>query len=973
MIGKTISHYKITAQLGEGGMGVVYKAEDTKLERTVALKFLAAHLMANKEAGKRFIREAKAAAALDHPNICTVHEIDEVDDHTFIAMAYLEGETLDKKIAAGPVPLDDLLDIATQIARGLEAAHHKSIYHRDIKPANVMILDQGSERLIKIMDFGLAQLAERSRLTDLDTTLGTMAYMSPEQTEGVGTDQRTDLWALGCVMYEMISGQLPFRGDYNQAVQYSILHEAPEPLTGLRTGVPMELEWIVDKCLAKKREERYPEASALILDVSTLRKKLEAGRSTVARGDRPPLPSEMGTGAAQWGRSPGLPGNPPSPPAEVPAPGTQVETTAEPDHPLVKYHVIEDLDYGGDRVVYRAEDTQLKRSVTINVVPESAARAAEKQQRLHKTGFFATAALLAAAFAVIIAMWLAGPGPAEPPPLRRFAYAPPEDLSPGLFFGLPAAISPNGKHIAAGGVGSLRLWIQDLDQQQPREIEGAEGAWSPFWSPGSDFSGFAAGNELKKVSVQGGLSVRLCELPGGIFYGGSWSPDGELIVFGSGPPYVLYQVPARGGDPELLISREVAESTSEGPTGALVSPYFLPGEAGPRVLVFTFGSASGTTMMLQDLESGRRETLGPGHQPFYSAGHIVYQLAPGTQDLWALPFSLETLTATGEPFPFVQAARSPTAGADGTLVYFDGTGRGVDRPTWFDRRGTRMEDVGRGQTRTLDLSLSPDERRVAFSAEENGNRDIWVHDIELGVKTRVTTDSDLDFRPIWSPNGEEIVFSGGNQDILLRRADGSGEARALLDTPATERVSDWSRDGKYILYVVIDPENSADLWYLERSQEGGWEPHLFLQTAFRERSPSLSPDGRFVAYASNESGRDEIYVQPFPKGGRRTTVSNNGGWEPRWSPDGRELFYVEGTTLTAVSVDTSATFSARSRTPLFEHPNLSNPYYPQYDISADGQRFIIPTPVEDAPGAKPMIRVVQNWAEEFRDREGKRD
>ena len=968
MIGQTISHYKITEKLGEGGMGVVYKAEDTKLERTVALKFLASHLMANEEAAKRFTREAKAAAALDHPNICTVHEIDEVDDHTFIAMAYLEGETLDKRIAAGPVPLDDVLDIALQIARGLEAAHRKSIYHRDIKPANVMLLDQGSERLIKIMDFGLAQLAERSRLTDLDTTLGTMAYMSPEQTEGAGTDQRTDLWALGCVMYEMISGQLPFRGDYNQAVQYSILHEAPEPLTGLRTGVPMELEWIVDKCLAKNREERYPEASALILDVSTLRKKLEAGRSTVARTDRPALPSEMGTRAASLqAPTPSLRAASAPAPAEVPAPAGQLETTAEPDHPLVKYHVIENLDSGGDSVVYRAEDTQLKRSVTINVVPESAARSAEKQQRLHKTGFYATAALLAAALAVIIAMWPAGPGPAEPAPLRRFADAPPADFSPGPFR-LPAAISPNGKHIAAGGGGSLRLWIQDLDQPQPREIEGTEGAWSPFWSPGSDFIGFSAGNELKKVSVQGGLSVRLCELPGD-FTGGSWSPDGEVIVFSSGPPLVLYQVPARGGDPELLISGEAPESTSEGPTGAVLSPHFLPGEAGSRVLVFTFGTLSEQTMMLQDLESGRRETLGPGHQPFYSAGHIVYQLAAFTQDLWALPFSLATLTATGEAFPFAQAARSPTAAADGTLVYFDGAGRGVDRPTWFDRRGTSMGEVGRGQTLTFDLSLSPDGRRVAVSAEENGNQDIWVHDIELGVKTRVTTDSDMDFRPIWSPDGEEIVFSGANQDIVLRRADGSGEARALLDTPATERVSDWSRDGKYSLYEVIDPENSSDLWYLERNQEGGWEPHLFLQTAFRERSPSLSPDGRFVAYASNESGRDEIYVQPFPKGGRRTTVSNNGGWEPRWSPDGRELFYVEGTTLTVVSVDTSETFSARSRTPLFEHPSLANPFYPQYDVSADGQRFIIPTPIEDTPGAKPMIRVVQNWAEEFRERD----
>ena len=636
MIGQTISHYKITEQLGEGGMGVVYKAEDTKLERTVALKFLASHLMANEEAAKRFTREAKAAAALDHPNICTVYEIDEADDRTFIAMAHLEGETLDKKIAAGPLSLDDALDIAVQIARGLEAAHRKSIFHRDIKPSNVMLLGQGSERLIKIMDFGLAQLAERSRLTDLDTTLGTMAYMSPEQTQGAGTDQRTDLWALGCVMYEMISGQLPFRGDYNQAVQYSILHEAPEPLTGLRTGVPMELEWIVDKCLAKNREERYPEASALILDVSTLRKKLEAGRSTVARTNRPPLPSEMGTRAAtslspEQAPAPSLEAASAPAPTEVPAPAAQAETTADPGHPLVKYHVIEDIASGSAGVVYRAEDTQLKRSVTINVMPESAARSAEKQQRLHRTGFYAATALLAAAVAVIIAMWFAGPGPTEPLPFRRFAYAPPEDFGPVPARMLPVAISPNGKHIAAGGGSSdVLLSIQDLDQQQPREIEGTEGARSPFWSPGSDFVAFASGNELKKVSVQGGLAARLCELPPTVFVGGAWSPDGETIVFSSGSPVALYEIPARGGDPELLIAAEAPESTTEGPKGVIISPHFLPAEAGRRVLVFTFGAAGGgaRTMMLQDLESGRREILGQGHQPFYSAGHIVYQLAP---------------------------------------------------------------------------------------------------------------------------------------------------------------------------------------------------------------------------------------------------------------------------------------------------------------------------------------------------------
>ncbi len=972
MIGQTISHYTITEKLGEGGMGVVYKAEDTKLERTVALKFLASHLMANEEAGKRFIREAKAAAALDHPNICTVHEIDEVDDHTFIAMAYLEGETLDKRIAAGPVPLDDALDIALQIARGLEAAHRKSIFHRDIKPANVMLLDQGSERLIKIMDFGLAQLAERSRLTDLDTTLGTMAYMSPEQTEGAGTDQRTDLWALGCVMYEMISGQLPFRGDYNQAVQYSILHEAPDPLTGLRTGVPMELEWIVDKCLAKNREERYPEASALILDVSTLRKKLEAGRSTVARADRPPLPSEMGTRAAasfvsQQAATPSLQAASAPAPAQVPAPATQVEATADPGHPLVKYHVIENLDSGGDSVVYRAEDTQLKRSVTINVVPESAAREAVQRQRTKDRALVAAVVLFLAALAGMVALWLRTPA-AEPAPLRRFAYATPEDFVPGDSFMLPAAISPNGKHIAvAGGNANLRLRIQDLDQQQPREIEGTEGARSPFWSPGSDFIGFGAGNELKKVSVQGGLSVRLCELPGEEYFGGAWRPDGEMIVFGSGPPYMLYQVPARGGEPELLISaEEESESSSEGPTGGLAAPHFLPHEAGPRMLIFTFGTVSERTMMLQDLDSGRRETLRPGHQPFYSGGHIVYQLGPIDQDLWALPFSLETLTPTGEPFPFVQAARSPTAAADGTLVYFDRI-RAVEQLTWFDRQGTRIGEVGQGQVFPRDLSLSPDGRRVAVSARENGNQDIWVHDMERGVKTRVTTDSSTEYRAIWSPDGEEIAFvHTRSTGTFRRRADGGGEERKLIETAADPGwISDWSVDGKYILYSIS--ERGFDLWYGERNQDGDYEPHLFLQTPFSERTPKLSPDGRFIVYTSDASGRDEIYVQPFPEGGRRTTVSSNGGQNPRWSRDGRELFYTEGSTLVAVAVAPGPTFSARSKEYLFEHPMFAWPYMPQYDVSPDGKRFIIPTPVEADPDAKPMIRVVQNWVEEFRE------
>jgi serine/threonine protein kinase len=280
MLGTTISHYRITDKLGEGGMGVVYKAEDTKLERTVALKFLAAHLLNDEEAKARFLREAKAAAALSHPNICHVYEIDEADGRTFISMAFIEGETLEDRIATGPLPIKDALDIGHQIAKGLQAAHDRGIVHRDIKPANVLVAKDGQ---VTIMDFGLARLTEASRLTKADTTMGTVAYMSPEQVQGMEVDYRSDIWALGCVLYEMVRGIHPFQGQYDQALAYEIVHQEPAPLTSVRAGVPMELEFIARKCLAKAAEDRYGSAGEVAKDLRTLGDKLRSGRSTILR------------------------------------------------------------------------------------------------------------------------------------------------------------------------------------------------------------------------------------------------------------------------------------------------------------------------------------------------------------------------------------------------------------------------------------------------------------------------------------------------------------------------------------------------------------------------------------------------------------------------------------------------------------------------------------------------------------------
>jgi len=294
MIGRTISHYKIVEKLGEGGMGVVYKAEDAKLERSVALKFLAAHLLDDDEAKQRFLREAKAAAALDHPNICTVYEIAEAEGKIFLAMAFLKGETLEDRIAKGPLPLKDALDIARQIAEGLQAAHAEGIVHRDIKPANILVSPEGRAT---IMDFGLARLTEASRLTKAEQTVGTAAYMSPEQMQGAEVDRRTDIWALGCVLYEMVAGARTFQGEYPQALAYEIVNQAPEPLTSIRAGVPMELEFVVGKCLAKDRDDRPESAQEVARELRTLAEKLKSGRSTILR--TPNLTGAVPTAAGQ--------------------------------------------------------------------------------------------------------------------------------------------------------------------------------------------------------------------------------------------------------------------------------------------------------------------------------------------------------------------------------------------------------------------------------------------------------------------------------------------------------------------------------------------------------------------------------------------------------------------------------------------------------------------------------------------------
>ncbi len=463
-------------------------------------------------------------------------------------------------------------------------------------------------------------------------------------------------------------------------------------------------------------------------------------------------------------------------------------------------------------------------------------------------------------------------------------------------------------------------------------------------------------------------------MPQTTFFNATWSPDGQTIVFSVGDLSGLYEVPASGGTAKVLLSPEMIKppldemSADRGrrPIG-FFNPRFLPPKARRRVLVFAFGYYS-STLMIQDLDTGRREILGPGSKPFYSpSGHLLYWSGWAASELWARPLSLDSLRTTGEPFLVARSATDPTVAADGTLVYVDAFSVQL---VWLNRQGAKSGTVGQPVPGAFYPALSPDGRFIAVETLENANLDVWVYDIARGARTRLTADPATDILPTWSPSGEEVAFSSyrtGNIDIYLRRADAGAGEKALPATAQSERVSDWSRDGQYILYSLLDPKTGYDLWYLKRNDKGAWESHQFLQSSYHERAPKLSPDGRYVAYLSNESGRNEAYVRPFPQGGRKWPISTNGASQVRWSRSGRELFYSEAGTLVAVPVRTDPQFAAGPATRLFSHPaltNQANSTEPNYDVSADGQRILLP---ERVGGQERMIHVVQNWFAEFRD------
>jgi len=877
--GSRLGPYEILSAVGAGGMGEVYKAKDTRLERIVAVKVLPARLSESPEFRQRFEREAKTISQLSHPHICTLYDVGHHEGVEYLVMEFLEGETLTERLAKGPLPLEQVLRFGIETADALEKAHRQGIVHRDLKPGNVMITKSG----VKLVDFGLAKLAAPQsggvlssfsvlptqageNLTAEGTILGTFQYMAPEQLEGKEADARTDIFALGLVLYEMATGRKAFSGKSQASLIAAIIHTQPEAISSVAPMTPPALDRVVKTCLAKDPDDRFQTAHDVKLQLQWI---------------------------AEGGSAVGLP----------------------------------------------------------------APVAAKRKSREKLAWTLVPVAALAAAAATALVIRLRS----EPPRVVLSTLLPPEKSS---FESI--ALSPDGRRMAfvATSSGINMLWVRPLSGLSAQPLAGTDGASYPFWSPDSRFLGFFAGGKLKKIEASGGPPQTLADAATG--RGGTWNRDG-VILFAPTSRDSVHRVSAAGGEASPVTKLDAAASEFSHRW-----PLFLPDGRRFLYLAQTFVAATEkNSIYAASLDGGERKLLFKANTnvAYAPPGHLLFHRE---RMLLARPFDPKSLRFMEEAFPVAEnvqffanfASAVFTASENGLIAYQTGSGGGQTQLTWLDRSGKAIGAVGAPGYYT-NPRLSHDGRRLAVSMEDSqGVGDIWLHDLERNTPTRFTFDPSADFTPLWSPDDSRVVFASarkGAGDLYQKDAAGTVNEEPLLASNALKVPNDWSPDGRFLLYQDNDPKTKTiwDLWTYSAADR---KATRFLQTPFSEVLGRFSPDGRWIAYHSNESGKEEVYVVPFPGPGGKWQISTSGGRAPAWTRGGREIVYqAPGDEIMAVEVRSAPTFQAGIPRALFK-TNLRLPPGRQFDVTPDGERFLIN--LRSGDQASDPVTLVQNWAAE---------